>query len=461
MKPNIPELKPFGTHFVHEENQHNFELFTGLFSKDVSGIYICQALPEERTRIFRLLENEPVMKRIHKIDLAEASCDTVKLQEAVVKVHESKKNGEHIFFIYNIEGFIYHSKQADKDFYQKLNLIRDFFMRYDSIFVFFMAEASVQKLMRYAFDFYDWVQLTFTFVSENPYLFWQDFEPGRATGVDYSNTKDKIEYLKSSLPKSTNKKDRALRLFELGQLYSHIYEYSNAVCYLTKCLEIQEEMGDKQGEAVTLEHLGGVRFIHADYDTAHDLFESALKKYKEIGERKGEGVVLNRIGHIFHARGDFEGALVHFEKALDIFREIRDKSGEGKTLSDIGEAYFLGGDYERALPVLEQSLSISRLVDDKVTILGSLSGIAHISLQKQDIEKFLQFETEAYSIAIQIDDTYKISYIGYVLGEVLCQIGQPDEGLPMLKKSLEFAKKLRLRSVDLLEKLVKKYNGER
>jgi hypothetical protein len=122
-----------------------------------------------------------------------------------------------------------------------MNLIRDFFMKFDAAFVFFVTESSLKEMIQNAFDFYDWMKFTFTFVPENKGFVAQEQEQKQKK---YSQPSKNIEYLERSLEKITDEKEKSIRLFELGKLYHQVGHYDNALERIFESLEMEEKYGD-------------------------------------------------------------------------------------------------------------------------------------------------------------------------------------------------------------------------
>ena len=56
----------------------------------------------------------------------------------------------------------------------------------------------------------------------------------------------------------------------------------------------------------------------------------------EIGNREGEAISLNNLGLIAEKRGDLDGAERLYRESLAIDREIGDREGEAKVLGNLG-----------------------------------------------------------------------------------------------------------------------------
>ena len=87
-------------------------------------------------------------------------------------------------------------------------------------------------------------------------------------------------------------------------------------------LEINREIGYKEGEANVLCNLGLTYRLKGDLDKATEYLESALKIDRVIGNKEGEAKDIVNLGAVYEIRGKKEEALKYYEDALKIFTEI-------------------------------------------------------------------------------------------------------------------------------------------
>ncbi|NJM74973.1 MAG: tetratricopeptide repeat protein [Acaryochloridaceae cyanobacterium RU_4_10] len=85
---------------------------------------------------------------------------------------------------------------------------------------------------------------------------------------------------------------------------------------------------------------------------------------REIGDRNGEAISLGNLGSVSTSLGQYTQAIEYHEQALAITREIGDRNGEAKSLNNLGSAYGSIGDYVKAIDYHEQSLAIQREIGD-------------------------------------------------------------------------------------------------
>ena len=98
-------------------------------------------------------------------------------------------------------------------------------------------------------------------------------------------------------------------------------------------------MGDRAGEAVTLNNMAEVYYATGQPGRALELYEQALPLMREVGNRAGEAVTLNNMAGVYHATGQPRRALELYEQALLLTREVGDRAGEATTLNNMAEVY--------------------------------------------------------------------------------------------------------------------------
>ncbi|MDG4768260.1 tetratricopeptide repeat protein [Solwaraspora sp. WMMD406] len=91
--------------------------------------------------------------------------------------------------------------------------------------------------------------------------------------------------------------------------------------------------------------------------------EEALPIAREVGDRAGEAVTLNNMGHVYDGLGDRRRALVFYEEALPISREVGDRVGEAVTRYNIAMVHRAEGNLDEAIGELELVVELDRQVD--------------------------------------------------------------------------------------------------
>jgi CHAT domain-containing protein len=95
-------------------------------------------------------------------------------------------------------------------------------------------------------------------------------------------------------------------------------------------------VGDRSGEARTLNNIGGVYDTLGEKQKALEYYNQSLPLSRAVGDRSGEATTLNNIGRVYDDLGEKQKALEYYNQALPLWRAVGDRSGEAKTLSNIG-----------------------------------------------------------------------------------------------------------------------------
>ncbi|MFK0731038.1 MAG: CHAT domain-containing protein, partial [Gloeotrichia echinulata HAB0833] len=135
-------------------------------------------------------------------------------------------------------------------------------------------------------------------------------------------------------------------------------------------------VGDRSGEAATLNNIGLVYDDLGEKEKALSFYNQALPLRRAVGDRSGEAATLNNIGLVYDDLGEKEKALSFYNQALPLRRAVGDRSGEAITLGNRGILFQNTNRPTEAITDLEKSLQI---------VLELRRG-----LQQQNRQKFLQ-----------------------------------------------------------------------
>ena len=239
-----------------------------------------------------------------------------------------------------------------------------------------------------------------------------------------------------------DRKGEAKSLNNISQIYKCQGDYSNALDYLEQSLLIYREVGDKEGEGATLNNIAMIAFAKDDYSKALKYLEQSLPPARAVNNKKGEGATLNNIGMIHYAQKAYAAALRYYEQALAVAREIKNKAGESTTLNNIGQVYDAQGKYDAALEQYEQSLTIIQQIGDRRNEGTTLNNIAAISNAKGDSATALKQYEQALSIANEIGHKEGQSCTCWNIGVLYEKQGELIKAEPYLSRAVELEEQL-------------------
>ena len=81
-------------------------------------------------------------------------------------------------------------------------------------------------------------------------------------------------------------------------MYSDKAQYNQALEYYTQSLTIRREIGDRVGEAITVQNMGHMYTDMGQYDQAQEFFKRALIIARELGLLSEEKEILEDIDNL-------------------------------------------------------------------------------------------------------------------------------------------------------------------
>jgi len=146
----------------------------------------------------------------------------------------------------------------------------------------------------------------------------------------------------------------------IGNAYSFLSNYPQAITHYQKSLVVACEIGDRQKEGSALGCLGSVYYYLGSYPEALNYYHQHLAIACEIGNRFEKGNALSGIGICYYSLGNYPQAINYSKQHLVIAREIDDRAGEGVALGRLGLNYYSLGNYSQAIEYFKQHLAIAR-----------------------------------------------------------------------------------------------------
>jgi len=147
----------------------------------------------------------------------------------------------------------------------------------------------------------------------------------------------------------------AVTVFESG-LYGDDWRDSHACA-----LGAVRDAGNKRGEAALLYSLGTLE-ASVQVATASDYFAKSLKIFEEIGDKQGKALTLSGLALIDALTGSSDAALTRYGQAITVFRETEDLVSEAYTLKNMAQICADRLQYA----VAEQMLDDATLISSKL-----------------------------------------------------------------------------------------------
>ncbi|MGB3428834.1 MAG: tetratricopeptide repeat protein, partial [Burkholderiaceae bacterium] len=142
-------------------------------------------------------------------------------------------------------------------------------------------------------------------------------------------------------------------------------DHAEARTMLEQCLALRRASGRPIDIAATLSTLSLARLQSGDTEAAERGEQEALKIFRELGDKQGEAVGLCHLGQICHRAGKREQARAYLKQCLSLAQQIKHKEIEGACQLAIGELAFEDGNLDDAENWFKRSFSVCREAADK------------------------------------------------------------------------------------------------
>src|SRR5439155_18565442 len=96
-----------------------------------------------------------------------------------------------------------------------------------------------------------------------------------------------------------------------------------ALDHCRQALALQQQLGDRNGQATTWDSLGYAHHLLGEDLRAVDCYQQAIDLYRELGDRYYEADTLTHLGNAHQALGDPDAARTAWRQALDILDQLQ------------------------------------------------------------------------------------------------------------------------------------------
>jgi predicted ATPase/class 3 adenylate cyclase/DNA-binding CsgD family transcriptional regulator len=221
------------------------------------------------------------------------------------------------------------------------------------------------------------------------------------------NFSESIRFAKDSLQLASKLANRQTEAFSLSLLGVSTLLQRNVregTHLLEKSLAIYRALGDKIGQANTLEWLAFNNSSNSE--RAMTFTKESLGLYRELGNLTGIAVCLNLLAQITLRSGDFSSPNPWLEEALSISRQLGDQTNEAYILSLSGDLAYWQGNYQHANSYYREVISLTEKTGDYFLELWVHVHMAYAVLREGDIQ-------QAHALfADGIHNTHKAGLIG-------------------------------------------------
>ena len=255
-----------------------------------------------------------------------------------------------------------------------------------------------------------------------------------------------MQYHRAALNYARTDSLKAITQNNIGFVYSEQGNYTQALSYYEKALQIQLQIYGEQHPSVATSYnnIGCVYSDQGDYNKALSYYEKALQiRLQVYGEQHPDvAVSYNNIGLVYSEQGDYDQALSYYEKALSIWSQINsEQHPDAVGYHNIGLVYSEQGNYVQALAYYEKALQIRLQFfgENHPDVAASYNNIGHVYSEQEDYTQALACYEKALQIWLQVyGEQHPDVAVNYSnIGSVYANRGNYNRALSYYEKALQ------------------------
>jgi tetratricopeptide (TPR) repeat protein len=231
----------------------------------------------------------------------------------------------------------------------------------------------------------------------------------------------------------------AQKIFATGQVQHKkrtAESQQSALAQFGQAYLLFQKAGYREGEAQTLDQLGGLHDEIGDNHNAVDEMQRALSIFREVDDRRGEAMALNDLGSAYNNLGENQKSLELLNQALAIRREIVDRRGEGETLEHIADVYENLSENTKALEFYNAALATKKAINDRRGEAESLDDIGQVYYDIDQDQKALDYYNQALVLQNELQDAWGKAISFNNIAVAYDTMGDKERSLDFYGKSL-------------------------
>ncbi len=279
--------------------------------------------------------------------------------------------------------FVIVDSQAITSVARYLNYRREILARLPYPVVLWFPHSAEAEIHRLAPDFWAFRRQAFTFRLFAPWLLGVSQKVAEA-GVPAGTSEERqaaISLLRQLLrdlqETGAGNTMLAARLHrELGGLLRQEHFWEESRRELEQALAIagcRSQIADSKDEcAHTYYSLGLTLYYLDEYDAALESYRAALGLFRAVGDRLGEANTLQAIGDVQRFRDEYDAALESYRAALGLYRAVGSRLGEANTLAARSRLALRQGRDEEARALLQQAVDLHTAIGSRYDVAVDL-----------------------------------------------------------------------------------------
>lgn len=226
----------------------------------------------------------------------------------------------------------------------------------------------------------------------------------------------------------------------LGYVYDHLNAPQKSVDSYEQALSIWRTLPktkqNQQDQATALYNLGGIYSGTGKTPEAIKCYQESIELRRLLGTKGGLGYSFNNLGQAYVNVGDFQAALKSFQEALRLRIETGDIEAQARTLSNISGVYFRLGEFQEALNYCKQALPLRRAAKDQRGESITLSNIGSNYRELGEPQRALEYYQQAVLVMRAKGDRINEAGVLDAIAQAYYDLGDYPKALEYQNQSL-------------------------
>ena len=197
--------------------------------------------------------------------------------------------------------------------------------------------------------------------------------------------------------------------------------YADSQGFFAAAVEIFRLLGDRPSTGRALNNLAAIYVLQKEYGQSEPILMQSLTLSRQNGYRLGEVQTLTNLTEALRGQGKRAEARRYCEDALTLSRTLGHVRGEGIQLKILGEMAMEDGDHAAAIPLFEQALTAARTQGDRYYEGERLYALGQAWAGLGDQRRAADLFNEARAVAQQVKDTATTARTTEALVQILSE----------------------------------------
>jgi len=187
-----------------------------------------------------------------------------------------------------------------------------------------------------------------------------------------------------------------------GIIYKCQDDYTHAIEYLIKSLDLYDNIKDSLGMAISYKYMAAVYGYQSDTVKAEDYFHKALHIFYRLKDTNYIASSLIGLGNLYESNNKHFLALAHIRKSLVYFTKIKNQDGIASALMAIGAVYKNEGMHDSARSYVICAEQIFEDLKDDEGISRSMDLVGNIYLADNKYADAIKSEIKSLELGKRI-----------------------------------------------------------